>query len=126
MAKKEKKATPFKTVIQNLAFHQFEEESKLVAMYKDTVTLGDEDNPEKIFQANVMVDMKTGEEIYVQDSYGINKAIKKAKLEFKELIREVVFEIEFLGKTDLHGKPFNKFKIGYCTLPDWEEFNKVG
>lgn len=119
-----KKESPFKTVVQNLPFHNFEDAKKLVCLYKDTVTLGDEENPDKTFLANVVVDLETGEEKYVQNSYSIAKAIKAAKNEYKEMIREVVFEIEFLGKTELHGKPFNQFKIGYCTETEYEEFNK--
>jgi hypothetical protein len=124
MAKKQStpKATPFRTVVQNLAFHNFEEQKILTAIYKDTVTLGDEDDPEKTFTANVMVDTDTGEEKYVQNSYSINKAIHKAHLEYKEQITDVVFQIEFLGKTMLKGKPFNQFKIGYCTVEEFESF----
>lgn len=123
------KKSPFKVVIQNLAFHNFEEESKLIALYKDTVTLGDEENIDPktgkpvTFIANVMYNVETGEECYVQNSYSIEKAIKKAKSEYKELISEVVFEIEFLGKTQVKGKPFNQFKIGYCTFADYEQSN---
>ena len=127
MAKKNldqnKKESPFKMAVQNLGFHQFEQEKKLVALYKDTVTLGDEEDPEKTFTANVMVDLATGEEKYVQNSYSIAKAIRMAKAEHKELIHDVVFEIEFIGKTTVKGKPFNQFKIGYCTLEDYEAFN---
>lgn len=118
-------ASPFRTVIQNLAFHNFEEHKKLVALYKDTVTLGDEEDPEKTFTANVMVDLESGEEKYVQNSYSISKAISKAKIEFKDSetgLKDVVFEIEFLGKTMLKGKPFNQFKIGYCTMEQYESF----
>jgi len=127
MAKKqlEKKASPFKMAVQNLSFHQFEEQKNLVALYKDTVVLGDEEaeDPTKTFTANVMVDLATGEEKYVQNAYSIAKAIKMARTEYKEQIREVVFEIEFLGKTMLKGKPFNQFKIGYCLLSDYESFS---
>jgi len=122
MAKTEKKPkteTPFRTVIQNLPFHNFEEKRKLVCMYKDTVTLGEE---EETFQANVFVDLETGEEKYVQNSYSIAKAIKQAKAEFQSEITNTVFEIDFLGKTTVKGKPFNQFKIGYCPLQEWEEF----
>lgn len=125
--KTDQKATPFRTVIQNLPFHNFEEEKQLVALFKDTTILGDEEKLDKdgnptTFTANVMVDLKTGEEVYVQNSYCIEKAIRTAKKEFKDEIREVVFEIEFLGKTTVKGKPFNQFKIGYCTLAAYEGF----
>lgn len=128
MAKKTvdtKKTSPFKTAVQNLPFHNFEEVKTLVALYKESVTLGDDENEkEKPFTANVMVDLASGEEKYVQNSYSISKAIKMAKEEYKENITNVVFEIEFIGKTEIKGKPFNKFKIGYCTLEEYEAFQE--
>jgi hypothetical protein len=123
MTKKvEKSQSPFRMVVQNLPFHKFDEQKKLVAQFKDTVTLGDDEDLEKTFTANVMVDLETGEEKYVQNAYSIAKAIQRARTEFKERITDVVFEIEFLGKTVLKGKPFNQFKIGYCLLEEWEQF----
>jgi hypothetical protein len=123
MTKKvEKSQSPFKTVVQNLPFHKFEEQKKLVAQFKDTVTLGDDEDSDKTFTANVMVDLETGEEKYVQNAYSIAKAIQKARTEHKERITDVVFEIEFLGKTVVKGKSFNQFKIGYCLLEEWEQF----
>jgi hypothetical protein len=120
----EQNGSPFKTVIQNLAFHNFEEVPDFVGLYKDTVTLGDEEDPDKTFTANIFVDMATGEEVYVTNSYSIAKAIKNAKLEFKELMSEVVFQINYLGKTTVKGKPFNQYKIGVCELQAYEEYTK--
>jgi len=130
MAKKQttpKAATPFKPVVQNLPFHNFEQDKKLIGLYKDTVVLGDEEKLDKdgnptTFTANVFVDMESGEEKYVQNSYSIHKAITMAKKEYNEDITNVVFEIEFMKKTMLKGKPFNEFKIGYCTLEVYESF----
>lgn len=123
MAKKEltKTKSPFRTVVQNLPFHNFEEKRKLVGMYKDTVTLGED---EETFQANIFVNLETGEELHVGNSYSIAKAIKQAKVEYKTEVTNVVFEIEFLGKTTVKGKPFNQFKIGYCLLEEWEAYIK--
>lgn len=114
------KSSPFKTVIQNLAFHNFEEAPDFIGLYKDTVVLGDEEDPEKTFTANVFVELATGEEVYVTNSYSIAKAIKNAKLEYKELMTEIVFQINYLGKTTVKGKPFNQYKIGICTYEDYE------
>jgi hypothetical protein len=111
------KQSPFKTVVSNLAFHKFDEEPILVALFKDTQTLGEDD---ETFTANVMVNMATGEEIYVQNAYSIEKAIKTAKREYPDGIADIVFHIEFLGKTMLKGKPFNQFKIGYCTYEEYD------
>lgn len=116
------KRSPFRTVVQNLKFHNFEEQPKLTALYKDTVTLGDEEDETKTFTANVMSDVETGEEKYVQNSYSIAKAIKTAKVEYKDQMLDVVFQIEFLGKTTVKGKPFNQFKIGYCLIDEFQEY----
>jgi hypothetical protein len=124
---KEVVTTPFKTVVQNLPFHNFEHNKKLIGIYKDTVVLGDEEKLDKddkptTFTANIFVDMLTGEEKYVQNSYSIHKAITSARNEYHEEITNIVFEIEFMKKTTLKGKPFNEFKIGYCTLEVYESF----
>jgi len=124
---KTEKSSPFKTVVQNLPFHNFEEEKKLVALYKGTAVLGDEEKLDKdgnptTFIVDVMVNLVSGEEIYVRNSYSIAKAIKAAQLEFKNDLKDVVFEIEFLGKTMVKNLPFNQFKIGYCHLDDYEAF----
>lgn len=131
MAKKQqtKAPSPFRMVVQNLPFHNFETDKKLVGQYKDTVVLGDEEKLDKdgkptTFTANIFVDLETGEEKYVQNSYSIHKAITAAKHEHKDAVTNVVFEIEFMKKTMLKGKPFNEFKIGYCTLEEYESFQK--
>ena len=116
-----KKNSPFKTVIQNLEFHNFDETPNFTGLYKDTQTIGEEDEK---FTANVFADVETGEECYISNSYSVAKAIQKAKLEYADGIRDIVFLIEFLGKTMLKGKPFNQFKIGYCTLEEYEESQK--
>lgn len=115
---------PFKTAVQNLAFHNFQEVPKFVGLYKDTVVLGDESDSDKLFNANIFVDYATGEEVYVQDSYSISKSIKLAKADLREEIVNTVFEIEFLGKTTVKGKPFNQFKVGYCLEDQYEEYLK--
>lgn len=125
MAKKAEateKRSPFKTVVQNLKFHNFDENPKLTALYKDTVQIGDEEDETKTFTAHVVADVETGEEMYIGNSYSIAKAIKNAKAEYKEMIRDVVFQIDFLGKTTVKGKPFNQFKIGYCLIDEYLEY----
>ena len=115
-----KKESPFKTAIQNLEFHKFDEEPNFLGMYKNTVELGEDDSDEK-FTANIFNNVNTGEEIYIGNSYSIAKAIRMARAEYKEQLSNVVFSIEFLGKTEVKGKPFNQFKIGYCTLEEYED-----
>jgi hypothetical protein len=57
-------------------------------------------------------------------SYAIKKTIEAAKKENKDLTN-IVFRFEFLGKTEVHGKPFNKFNGSYCTLEDYEAYKKA-
>jgi hypothetical protein len=118
----EEKRNPFNTVVQNLKFHNFDEEPELTALYKNTVTIGEDEDPTKTFIANIMADVQTGEEKYVGNSYSIEKAIKTAKAQYKELMADVVFHIEFLGKTTVKGKPFNQFKIGCCLIDEYQEY----
>jgi hypothetical protein len=86
--------------------------------------LGDESDSEKLFNANIFVDYETGEEVYVQDSYSIKKSVELAKKDLGVEINNTVFEIEFLGKTTVKGKPFNQFKVGYCLESDYELYLK--
>jgi len=108
--------TAWKKAVQNLPFVNFEDNHTFTGMYRNTITLG-EDNP---FDVNIFVDVKTGEERFVTNSYSIEKAIKLAKKEYAEQMNDVVFRIEFLGKTEVKGKPFNQFNIDYCLLEDYE------
>jgi hypothetical protein len=123
-----KKDSPFKTAILNLPFHNFEKEKTLIGIYNDTVTLGDAEKLDKdgkpaTFAANIFTNLLTGEQYYVQNSYSIHKAIKLAKEEYHDDLKNIVFNIEFMKKTMLKGKPFNEFTIGYCTLAEYESFS---
>lgn len=114
------KSTPFKTVVQNLEFHDFEEQPIFTGLYRNTVEIGEEEK----FTANIFADVETGEEKYIGNAYSIEKAIKQAKVENPSNMSELVFNIEFLGKTTVKGKPFNQFKIGYCTTEEYQNFFK--
>lgn len=111
--------SPFKTVVQNLEFHNFEEEPKFTGLYRNTVEIGEEEQ----FTAHIFADIETGQEKYLGNAYSIAKAISAAKTEHKT-IAEIVFQFEFLGKTTVKGKPFNQFRIGYCTMSEYEAFIK--
>lgn len=118
------KTDPFKQSVLNLPFHDFEKEVKFLGLYHETITLGEipkdgkEDNR---FDVNIFSKNVTGEQVFITDSYSINKAIKEAK---EENIVNPVFRIEFLGKTEVKGKPFNQFNISVCSLAAYEEFIK--
>ena len=91
-------------------------------MYRNSLELGDKE--ESRFTVNVFADVETGEEKFVTDSYSIAKAIKEAKVKYPEKFSELVFKIEFLGKTEVKGKPFNQFNISVCPLDIYEEYMK--
>jgi hypothetical protein len=113
---------PFENIVANYPFHDFEAEPKFTGTYINTEMLGEDE--EKQFKANVFADIESGEMFYLSNSYSINKAIQLAKAKFQNL-SEVVFMIEFLGKTEIKGKPFNQFKIGTCTLEQYKDFYAV-
>lgn len=113
-----KKTSPFQDIIKNLPFHNFETDKILTGLYKNTIELG-EDEATK-FNANIFADVETGEEVFVTDSYSIAKAIREAKAKFTSLA-DIVFQIDFLGKTTVKGKPFNQFNIGVCSLEAYQE-----
>ena len=123
---KEKEQTPFDTIIQNYAYHDFNESAIFTGIYQKTVILKEADPAAKTteIQAHVFYDLNSGEGVYISTAYSINKAVEKAKTDFpKEIDSEnMVFNIEFLGKTEVNGKPFNQFNIGICTLQQFESF----
>jgi hypothetical protein len=113
--------TPFVDLVANYPFHNFEVEPKFMGEFINTVTLGEDE--ENRFQANIFSDVETGELFYLSNAYSIDKAIKAAKEKYNTL-QGLIFRIEFLGKTEIKGKPFNQFKIGTCTLEQYEAFFK--
>jgi len=127
---KEQTESPFNTIIQNYAYHDFNERAIFVGIYQKTVELKEAGKDEKgkdtePINAHVFYDLESGEGVYISTAYSINKAIEKAKKDFEsEMVNEnMVFNIEFLGKTEVKGKPFNQFNIGICTLQQYESFN---
>ena len=119
-SKEPKPKSPFTKAIENLPFWNFEDSPKFTGIYQDTQTLGEKEP----FEVNTFAQIESGEMFFLTDSYSIHKAIQKAKIAYEEdfLSKEIVFEIEFLGKVDIAGKPFNKFNIGYTTLDAYNEF----
>jgi hypothetical protein len=109
---------PFIPVVQELPFHDFQKDKTYIGLYLSTMTLGDK--PESKFDVNVFADVETGEQKFITNSYAISKAIKEARLTYPENFENVVFKIEFEGKTEVKGKPLNKFKIGVCTLDQYK------
>jgi hypothetical protein len=118
----EKVNTPFENIVANYPFHNFDENPKFTGCYINSEMLGEDE--EKKFTANIFADIESGEMVYLSNAYSIDKAIRLAKAKFENL-KDVVFMIEFLGKTEIKGKPFNQFKIGTCTLEQYKDFYKV-
>jgi hypothetical protein len=113
------KKSPFKRAIENLPFFDFNSQKTFFGKWLRDVTLGE---GEKEFKAHVFVNIETGEEVFVTASYSIGKALEKARTEYPDLLNELVFSIEFLGKTTIKGKPFNQFNIGYCTEEEYNSY----
>jgi hypothetical protein len=110
--------SPFKKITQNLPFHNFEEEPVFIGCYRNTLELGQGANK---FHANVFVDVETGEEFFITNAYTIAKSIEETKIKYPEAFADIVFNIEFKGKTTIKGKPFNQFDISVCTLEEYKE-----
>lgn len=120
--KNEKEQTPFKTVSKNLPFFpdlKDEHNPPFIGVYVQSQFLGDSPEEKDQIPVYIFADVETGEEKFVIQSYAIKKAVEAAKKEFSTL-QDVVFRFEFLGKTEVKGKPFNQFNTGYCTLEDYE------
>lgn len=113
------KKNPFQTITENLPFHDFEKEPNFIGIYEKSLTLGEKEP----FNVNVFLDKKTDKRVFVTDAHTINKVIGKCKSDGYNL-SEVVFNILFEGKTEVNGKPFNKFTISLCTLKEYNEYFK--
>lgn len=112
-------SNPFKTITENLPFWDFQVKPIFEGIFEQQLTLG-ESEP---FTANVFVDIKTGERVFITNSYAIEKTIAKVR-EVEPDLKQVVFQIEFIEKTLVNGKPFNKFNTGYCSLQQYQEIFK--
>jgi hypothetical protein len=117
-----KKVNPFdKKFNEDLPMHDFTEDSTFTGMFEKKRTLGE---GEKEFDVFIMLDVINGERKFIPTSYTIVKTIEGALEEYKNDVSKVVFNFEFLGKTTVDGKPFNKFNTSFCTLKEYEEFVK--
>lgn len=111
--------SPFQTLSENLPFHDFEKEPHFTGVYEKSLTLGEKEP----FNVNVFTDITTGERVFITDAYTINKCIGKCISAGHDLSK-IVFNFLFTGKTEVNGKPFNKFDVGFCTLDEYNEYYK--
>ena len=121
------KNNPFKTVSKNLPFYPDLTEGSqdpFYCQYVSETELGDDPDPKKHIPVFILADVSTGEEVFCTQSYAIKKAIEAAKKDFTSL-NDVVFCFKFEGKTEVKGKPFNKFDTSYCSLTDYQAYLKA-
>lgn len=116
----EEKNSPFEQTSLNLEFVDFENNPKFTGVYQKTVQIGE---GEKEFTSHVFTDVETGEDVFISDVYAISKGIRVAREKLPDFDNiDVLFEIEFKGKTEVKGLPFCKFDVGYCTMKQYKDF----
>lgn len=121
------KKSPFKTVSEQLPFYPDltkDKQQPFIGVYLDSIILGDSTDPKEQIPVYIFADVETGEKVFIVQSYAIKKAVEAAKREYQEIL-DIVFRFEFLGKTEVNGKPFNKFNTGYCTLDVYEKSKEL-
>jgi len=123
------KENQWNSVSEQLPFypdlHNGEVESDpLICILESSTVLGDDPDPEKRIPVYIVVDLITGEKKYVVQSYAVKKCVEAAKANTPGgSLDDIVFRIQFLGKSVVNGKPFNKFNTAYTTMKQWEAMN---
>ena len=119
-----KAKNPFVDVTKQLPFYpdltQTEQEPFYCAYVGETI-LGDKPDPKDNIPCFILAHADTGEEVFATKSYAIQKTIQAAKKQHDDL-NDVIFCFQFLGKTVVNGKPFNKFNGSYCTVAEYENY----
>lgn len=118
---KTEKVNPFKPQVMNLETFKFSDETPEYTgvFVKKNIF---ENKEGKSFTLNIFADPVTGEQVYIGDNYSIERAIAEAKEQMPKT--DIVFNIKFLGKTVINGKPFTRFNISTCPLPEYLDFIK--
>lgn len=119
------KKNPFKTVSKNLPFFpdmKVEVHEPFEGVFDSVTVLGDSPKEEEQIPVYIFTNIKTGEQVFIVQSYAIKKAVEQAKKEY-DTLNDIVFRFDFKGKTVANGKPFNQFDTAYCTLEDWNIYN---
>ncbi len=124
------KNDPFKVVNEQLPFFPDKTKEKnvpqiLIGLYISSLILGDSEKIEERIPVYIFADVETGEKLFVIQSYAVRKAVEAALREYPNGISEIVFRLEYLGKTEVDGKPFNKFNTGYCTLDNFNSSKEL-
>ena len=123
------KKKQFKALESALEFYDFHKDGKATyfGVYEDTKVIGN-DKDGKPMSAHIFTDPETGEQVYIQSSYTINKSIDELKAkctEDKTVIGDYVMMLQFVEKTMVKGKPFNRFKTAYMLVADYLQPEEV-
>ena len=102
----------WETVSESLETWDFNENPLFLGYFEEEQTVGEGD---KSYQTYVFTEAESQERYFVDKTYSVEKAIEKVKSEKKDL-HNIIFRIEFIEKTEIKGKPFNRFKIDIATL----------
>jgi hypothetical protein len=126
--KKENKRTPFKTVSEQLPFYpdmknETDIHKPFVGSLVGETVLGDDPDPVKNIPVFIFANYETGEKVFIVKYYAIKKAVDRAKADGLNL-SDVLFQFVFKEKTEVNGKPFNQFNTGYCSIEDYEAYEK--
>jgi hypothetical protein len=123
---KNEKKNPFKKVTEQLPFYPDltkTEQEPFYCSFVGETELGDKPDAKDRIPVFILADANTGEEVFCVQSYAVKKTIEAARKDYKDL-NDVIFCFQFLGKTEVKGKPFNKFNGSYCTLQEYNDFFK--
>lgn len=116
------KKSPFHVISENLPFWPpkgDENPNPFIGVYVDSNILGENADAAKNIPVYIFADIETGENVFIVQFYAIKKAVEAAKVKVGNLA-EVVFNFEYVGKTESKGKPFNQINTGYCTVAEYE------
>lgn len=107
------KPRDYKTVVESLDEHDFKKEPALECKFLYETTMGEDSD--KPFQAYIVQDLNSGQKKWISLSYNIEKAIKKLIADKTDFEMTAIL-INFEGKTEINGKPFNKFTVAAAAL----------
>lgn len=103
----------FKSIDESLNFWDFDVNPVFEGIFHNKTILGEESA--RPFEVNIFAEDTTGEMFYINCNHAIEKAISKVKNSDAKL-SNVVFRFEYLGKTEVDGKPFKRFKTAYAEM----------
>lgn len=100
---------------ENCEKHNFDESPIFEGIFDKTITITPDDKSKKPFDLHLFYDLKGGEKVAIDSSYSITKMLNGLKEQNTDFSKTAIY-IEFVGKTTVNGKPFNKFNLGKASL----------